>query len=334
VRKVQNIFTVDSHTEGEPTRVIVGGLPYIVGKTMDEKRTYFEKNFDNIRSALMCEPRGHRDMFGCILTDPVSPEGDFGMIFIDNEKYLNMCGHGTIGLGTTLIDMGLVDPGTKEEICIDSPAGLVRLKHSVEDGKAKNICFQNVPSFVEVLDDQIDLQNFGSIKFDITFGGNYFVLVSAEQFGINVAPENASILKQIGMELKREINKRHKIKHPTLDYINMIDIVTFLDKPQNPKAMYKNVHIFSNSQADRSPGGTGTTAVLTMMYAKKQIGINQDVFSEGLVGGLFKGRVLSETKIGNKPALNVEICGSANITGYHHFVIDSKDEVGKGFIVS
>lgn len=332
--KVQSIFTVDSHTQGEPTRIIVGGIPYVSGKSMDEKRENFRKNHDNIRKALMCEPRGHRDMFGCILTDPVSQDGHFGMIFMDNEKYLNMCGHGTIGVGATLVETGMVDPKIQKEINIDSPAGLVRLKTEITDDKVQRVCFKNVPSFVEVLDEKVVMPGYGEITYDISFGGNYFALVRADQFNVKVAPENTSLLKKIGMELRAILNKKHKIQHPTLEYINTIDIVTFLDDPHHPKAAYKNVHIFSDSQADRSPGGTGTTAVLTMMHAKQQIELNQEIFSEGLVGGIFRGKVLEKTQIGHKSAVSVEICGTANITGYHHFVIDSEDKLGEGFIIS
>jgi len=333
----QSIFTVDSHTQGNPTRVVVGGIPAWTyeGKDMAEKTDNFSKRGFDIRKALMCEPRGHRDMCGCILTDPVSTEGDYGVLFMDNFQFLNMSGHSVIGVGTTLVETGLFEPDAKEFINLDTPAGLVRLKAKVEGGKVTSICLRNVPSFVEVLDGVLDVPGFGQVTYDITFGGNYFALFHADQFSIRVAPENTSILKKIGMELKDLINDKHKVKHPTLEHINNVDIVTFIDKPlKQPKAMYKNVHIFCNSQADRSPGGTGTTAVLTMLFAKKKIGINEDIYSEGLAGGVFKGRVLEETFIGDRPALNIEICGSATITGYHHFVIDSDDELGKGFVIS
>ena len=334
MKSIRSIFAVDSHTEGEPTRVVVGGIMNIPGSTMSEKRDYIRDNLDYLRKAIICEPRGHRDMFGCFLVEPTVREADFGVIFIDNHKYLNMCGHGTIGIATVVTETGMANiSGDKKNIIFETPAGLVYIDVEMRGGKTESVSFKNVPAFVEKLDAKVNVPGLGDINMDITFGGNYFAILPIEQFGIKVTPSNCSKLKDLGMRIKSAVNDQIKVEHPTLKYINKVDIITFLDRPTKPGAKYKNVHIFSNKQADRSPGGTGTTAVLTKMYARGEIQKNEEVISEGLVGGLFKGKVLQETKIGGKEALDIQITGRAYITGYKHFVIDPNDKKAEGFTI-
>lgn len=332
MRVIRSINAVDSHTMGEPTRIIVGGVPNIPGTTMADKKNYLENNMDQIRTAVMLEPRGHNDMFGSILTPPVNNEADFGIIFMDGGGYLNMCGHGSIGAITVAIETGMIEsiePYT--EVKMDTPAGLISARAKVENGKVKEVSIINVPAFLYKKDLTVNLDGYGEIKFDISFGGSFFAIVSSKQFGITVEPKNSSKLSDLGLVLRDEINKTIEISHPELAHIKSVDLVEFYDDPTHPEADYKNVVVFGQGQVDRSPCGTGTSAKLATLHAKGQLGEDELFIYESILGTLFKGRIVGKTKIGEYDAIIPEISGSAYITGFNHFVIDPEDPVKYGF---
>lgn len=331
----KDIFTIDSHTDGEPTRVIVGGIVNVPGRDIQEKREYVKEHYDYVRKALMCEPRGHRDMFGCFLVEPTVPEADFGIIFIDNYHYLNMCGHGTIGIATTVVESNLVDVSQKKDktVVFESPAGIIKVNVDIDKaGKVKSASLTNVPAFTEYKDLEVNLPGYGLTKLDVVFGGNYFAILPVEQFGTSIEPENTTKLKELGALVKEAVNKKVEIVHPEKPYIKGVDIVTFFTENTAPGIKYRNVHIFSTKQADRSPGGTGTSAMLAYYHARGELRVNDEIYSQGLLGkGTFKGKILSETTVGNFKGIIPEITGTAYITGYHHFVINDEDETGMGF---
>lgn len=334
----KDIYTIDSHTEGEPTRVIVGGIVNVPGKDIQEKRVYIQKHYDYVRKALICEPRGHRDMFGCFLVEPTSSEADFGIIFIDNYHYLNMCGHGTIGIATTVVESGLVDIRNKEDktIAFESPAGLIKVKVDFDEktGKVKSAALTNAPAFAEYIDLEVDVDGYGKIKVDVVFGGNYFAILPVEQFGVTIEPQNTTKLKELGALVKAATNKAVEIVHPEKSYIKGVDIVTFFTEDTEPDIKYRNVHIFSTKQADRSPGGTGTSAMLARYYARGILKVGDEIFSQGLLGsGTFKGKILESVKIGKFEGIIPQVTGKAYVTGHHHFIIDDEDEVGMGFVL-
>lgn len=329
----RSIHAVDSHTMGEPTRIVIGGINAIPGKTMPEKKAYLEKNLDHVRTGIMLEPRGHNDMFGSILTQPCSDEADLGIIFMDGGGYLNMCGHGTIGAMTVAVETGMipkVEPITK--VVLEAPAGLVYGDVRVENGKVKSVSFNNVPAYYD-RKESIDLPGYGKIEFDIAFGGSFFAILHAKQLNLKVEPKNAQKLCEVGMQIRDIINKEIKVQHPTLEHIKTVDLVEIYDEPTHPDATYKNVVVFGQGQVDRSPCGTGTSAKLATLHAKGELKEGEKFVYESIAGTLFEGEIVGKTKIGDQDAIIPRITGAAYITGFNHFVFDDEDPLIDGFIL-
>lgn len=326
------ITTIDSHTGGEPTRLVVSGIP-LKGRTLLEQREFMRRNFDHLRSALMCEPRGHRGMFGAVVAPATRPDVDFGIIWIDhNGSYLNMCGHGTIGIGFVCVEAGLVpvvEPRTS--VRIDMPAGLVEVHVAVEGGRAKRAAIVNVPAFLYRRDVEIDVPGFGKVALDIAFGGSFFAGVQGKSLGLEVAPENVDALVRAGLAVREAVNAQVKVQHPTLDHIRSVDLVTIWGPGRAPGARYKNIHVFSDGSFDRSPGGTGTSHMMAILINRGLMREDEEIISEGITGSLFGGRMLSKTKVGPFDAWVPEISGTAHLTGFHQFVIDPDDPQAHGF---
>ena len=330
----RSINAIDSHTMGEPTRIVTGGIPNIKGNTMAQKKEYLEKNLDYLRTAIMLEPRGHNDMFGSILTQPVNDEADFGIIFMDGGGYLNMCGHGSIGAVTVAIETGMVEkqePITK--VVMDTPAGIVRAQAKVENDRVEEVSIVNVPAFLYKRDVKIEMPEVGTVTFDISFGGSFFAIVNAKQLGLKVETKNTQKLTEIALEMRDIINKTIEIQHPELAHINTVDLIEIYDEPTHPEATYKNVVIFGQGQVDRSPCGTGTSAKLATLYSKGELKENELFVYESILGTLFKGRIVGVDKVGDYESIIPEITGAAYITGFNQFVIDEHDPVKHGFIL-
>ena len=294
----RSIQAIDSHTAGEATRIVVGGIPNIKGNSMPEKKEYLEENLDYLRTAIMLEPRGHNDMFGSVMTQPCCPDADFGIIFMDGGGYLNMCGHGTIGAMTAAIETGVVpavEPVT--HVVMEAPAGIIRGDVTVVDGKAKEVSFLNVPAFLYKEGVEVDLPGVGTVKFDISFGGSFFAIIHASQLGLKIEPQNAGKLTELAMKLRDIINEKIEIQHPTLAHIKTVDLVEIYDEPTHPEATYKNVVIFGQGQVDRSPCGTGTSAKLATLHAKGELKVGEKFVYESILGTLFKGEIVEETKV-------------------------------------
>lgn len=326
------IFTIDSHTMGEPTRVVIAGIPPVPGNSMMEKKIYLEKELDYIRKFLMLEPRGHSGMFGSILTKPVNPSADLGVVFMDTKGYLNMCGHGVIGTVTVALKRRFI-PMKKPitEVILDTPAGLVKTQAKISRNRVEEVTFQGVPSFVFKADHRVLFPEVGEINVDIAFGGNFFGVVSAKDLGIKVERENISRLIYLGMRLREELNKSIKVVHPENRHINSIDLIEIYDSPTDSEANLKNCVIFGKGQVDRSPCGTGTCAKLAALYRKGKIKINEEFVYESILGTKFKGCIDSETKVGDFPAIIPKITGSAYITGLQKFIVDKNDPLKYGF---
>ena len=328
----RSINVIDSHTVGEPTRIVVGGVPQIPGNTMIEKKNYLSEHLDYLRTAIMHEPRGHNDMFGSILTAATIPEADFGIIFMDGGGYLNMCGHGSIGAATVAVETGMVpmvEPVTI--VKMEAPAGLIEARVAVENGRVKEVSITNVPSFLYLKDVELEYGDYGKLKFDISFGGSFFAIVDARQIGLEIKPENANKLKEFGIGLRDYINQQIKVEHPLLPQINTVDLVEIFGAPTHEDATYKNVVVFGQGQVDRSPCGTGTSAKMATLVAKEQLGINEKFVYESIAGTLFKGRALEKTTVGDYDAIIPEVTGSAFITGFSQMVIDENDPLKYGF---
>ncbi|SFH69656.1 proline racemase [Tindallia magadiensis] len=328
----KGIHTIDSHTMGEPTRIVVGGIPQIPGNSMADKKSYLENNLDYMRTSLMHEPRGHNDMFGSIITASTVEEADFGIIFMDGGGYLNMCGHGSIGAATVAVEAGMVqveEPYTN--LVMESPAGLIKAKVKVEDGKAKEVSIVNVPSFLYKEDVVIQVPEIGDVKMDISFGGSFFAIINAKELGVKVEMEQSDVLLKLGLKIRDIVNNTVEMQHPEQKHIKTVDLVEIYDEASNEEADYKNVVVFGQGQLDRSPCGTGTSAKLATLHAKGQLGIDEKFVYESITGTMFKGRIMETTEVGDFKAVIPEITGSAYITGFNHFVIDPDDPLKHGF---
>lgn len=326
------ISSIDSHTGGEPTRLVVSGIP-LKGRTLLEQRDYMRSNLDHLRSALMCEPRGHRGMFGAVMAPATRPEVDFGIIWVDHDgSYLNMCGHGTIGIGIVCVECGLVSVTSPQTIIrIDMPAGLVEAHVTVEDGRAVRNAIVNVPAFLFRKDVLVDVPGYGQIPVDISFGGSFFAGVQGTDLGIKVGPENTAALVAAGLAIRKAVNAQVEVAHPLLPHIRSVDLVTLWGPGRAPGARYKNIHVFSDGSFDRSPGGTGTSHMMAILIHRELMREDEAIVSEGITGSLFCGRMLSKTKVGPFDAWVPEITGTAHVTGLHQFVIDPADPLAHGF---
>ncbi len=333
--KIRRVFSViDSHTGGEPTRTVIGGIPYIPGKSIVDKMKYLKEKMGWIRTTLMFEPRGHSVMSGVILTEPTHPDADIGVIFIETGGYLPMCGHDTIGVSTVLVETGMVkveEPIT--HITLDTPAGLTRVRVNVEDGTAKSVTFRNIPSFVFAKDVVVEVPKFGKIRMDVSYGGNVYAILSAESVGLKITPENASEIIQKGRVIRDAVNAQVKIEHPEKDFIDSCTHVQLFGKPTAPGAHLKNVVFFANSGVDRSPCGTGTSAKIATLYTKGELKLNEDFVHESIIGSIFKARAVEETKVGPYKAIVPEVTGRAYIMGINQIFIDPDDPHKHGFLL-
>ena len=329
----KKITTLDAHTEGEPFRVITGGFPELEGDTILERRRYMRDNFDYLRTALMWEPRGHADMYGCIVTPPVSPEADFGVLFLHNEGYSSMCGHGIIAMTTIAVETGMVaaeDPVTT--VKIDSPAGLVTAHAKMVDRRVDSVYFHNVPSFVLGLDETIDVPGLGKIQYDIAFGGAFYAYVKAADVGQGTGPKDYGALIEKGMAIKNAIMARRPIPHPFEEDLSFLYGTIFIGEPHSHDTHSSNVCIFARGEVDRCPTGTGVSGRLALHYARGEIGIDQPIEIESILSTRFKGRVVETTSFGPYNAVIPEVEGRAWLTGRSEFWIDPDDPLKEGFV--
>ena len=332
------ISVIDTHTAGEAARLVTAGVPKIPGKDIVEKKQYLIDNLDDLRKSVMFEPRGHQDMFGAFLLPPTKEEADFALIFMDTGGYLNMCGHNTIAAVTAAVETGRVDVeegATEKEVVVETPAGLIYATAKLKDNgaKVKEVSFKNVESFLYKRDLELDVEGVGHIKFDISFGGSFFCILSADQLGLEVKPENASKLKEAGLKIRDAVNANIEIQHPTLSHIKSVDLVEIYDKPSHPEATYKNVVVFGDGNIDRSPCGTGTSAKLATLYAKGELKPGEPFVYESILGTLFKGRIVEERKLADFDAIIPEITGSGYILGFSNYVYDPDDALTYGFLL-
>ena len=328
------ISAIDTHTAGEPTRIILSGLPPIQGNTMAEKKRYMREHLDHFRTLLMQEPRGHRDMFGAIVTPPTTDRGYYGVLFMDNSGYLDMCGHGTIGITTALIEMGMIPSKEPETVvAFDTPAGLVEGRARIERDRVVEVSVSNVSSFLYARDVELGLAGIGKILIDVSFGGNFFAMTPAKALGISINPDNISHLIRLGMMVKEAVNEKVKVQHPIERHITSIELTEIYDKPDPSEHLSKNVVIFGDGQVDRSPCGTGTSAAMAMLYGKGKLPLNQEFTNESVIGTRFKGKLIRETKVGEFVATDPLITADAYITGIQQFVVDPNDSKKFGFLV-
>jgi proline racemase len=333
MRWSRTITTIDAHTGGEPLRIITSGLPVLKGETILARRKWMRENLDEIRRILVWEPRGHADMYGAILTPPVSPEADYGVLFLTNEGYSTMCGHGIIALTTALLETGAFPIQTPETtITFDAPAGLIRARACIDGDRVVSVSFLNVPSFQFARNLELELST-GKVAVDVAFGGAFYALVDAKALGTQVRRARIDELIALGMEVKRAVEAKLDIVHPLEAELRGIYGTIISDEPATKDGDGRNVTIFAESEVDRSPCGTGTSAKLANFYANGQIQIDQPYVHESIIDTIMIGRILSETNVCETPAVVTEISGRGYITGFHTFVVDPDDPTRQGFLV-
>src|SRR3954463_3102961 len=332
--------TIDAHAAGEPLRLIVDGFPSPRGKTMLAKREWLRTHADHLRRALMLEPRGHADMYGAILTEPVMPGSHAGVLFMHNEGYSTMCGHGIIAVTTMALERGLLMPGGDgASIVYDAPAGTIRARAKLRAGGAgrsdaairvESVAFLNVPSFVLHGGMIVKLAS-RTIRADVAFGGAFYAIVDSEAAGLPIDAAHLPELRRVGMEIKDAIEAAQTIVHPLDPGLTGIYGTIFTGPPSDEGADLRNVTIFADAEVDRSPCGTGTAAVMAVVDAMGLLASDRPFVHESLIGTRFNGRVASRTRIGELDAIVPEIEGSAWITGEHTFLVDDDDPLRDGF---
>jgi proline racemase len=337
------IQTIDAHTAGEPLRLIVSGFPSVEGKTILEQRQFVRSEYDHLRRTLMLEPRGHTDMSGALLTPPEREGSHAGVLFMHNEGFSTMCGHGIIAIGTIVVERYLIalprESNGTVKIRLDSPAGLIEaVAHTtpVAQGfspastRVSHVGFRNVPSFVLHPSLAIRIGN-REIRVDVAFGGAFYAIVDSESVGIPISPDRLADLRRVGMEIKHAVEKVVTIEHPLEPGLEGIYGTIFTGQPSDPFTDLKNVTVFADAEVDRSPSGTGTAAVMAVLAAMGILGREQQFTHESIIGTRFRGRVVDETTVGEIPAIVPWIEGEAYITGEHTFLIDERDPLKHGF---
>ncbi len=331
------ISVVDSHTAGEPTRIIVDGFGEVPGNTMAERMDYLRTSKDWLRKSLMREPRGHRDMFGGILLPPLDPTANASVIFMDGGLYYNMCGHASLGICAMLVETGRIEctpPLTT--VRLETPAGIVEGKVATDPGgRVTGVSVLDVPSFTWAIDQEIEVPGIGKIKVDISFGGNFFVIVDAEELGIqSIDPEHTTDLIRLGIKVRTAANESIKVQHPVQEHIKTIDICMITAPPSGPHADARNIVILGEAQADRSPCGTGTCARMALRHRKGQLAVGQPFCHESSICSVFDGVIIQETTVGGLPAVIPRISCRPFLTGFHQFVIDPDDPFAEGFALT
>ena len=321
MRFKEMIETVDTHTGGEPTRIVLSGIPRLHGDSVREKRDYFKEHYDYIRTRLCLEPRGHSGMLCAALCPPSDPSADFGIFYFDDVQYLDMCGHATIGLGTALREIGMVPPEHKDSFVIETPAGLVTIKNNFKDGYVDSTTIRNVNSYVienEVLIDVFDVKD---VPVNLAYGGNVFAIIPAEMFGLKIEPSEVREIMKYSAEIRKIFRERGL----------EVTLVQWYATPKFETSDLRVVHSSGYGSPDRSPGGTGTSAKLAWLHENGLLAVGEPFVHEGIVDAPFTGRVIEVVQNGDRTEYVTEITAQARITGFHKFVFDDSDQLVDGF---
>jgi trans-L-3-hydroxyproline dehydratase len=321
------ITTIDMHTGGEPLRVIIDGLPPIEGRNVLEKRRYFREHYDHLRTGLMWEPRGHADMYGAVITS--SEDADFDVFFLHNEGYSTMCGHAIIALTKLVVETGLVG---KTEVIFNVPAGRILARARIESGKVVETSFQNVPSFLYLREQKVEVPGIGLAEFDVAYGGAFYAFVSAEEVGLTLEPEHFDRIIDYGRRIKHAVMDQFPITHPFEPDLSFLYGTIFTSPPRDPSHHSRNVCIFAEGELDRSATGSGVSARAALHFAKADLSMNEPIVIESILGSTMSVRVVATTKFGPHDAVIPEVSGTASIIGRNEFYFDPEDPFRAGFI--
>lgn len=333
MRASRVISAVDSHTEGMPTRVVTGGVGVIPGATMNEKRLYVQEHRDDLRTFLMREPRGHSAMSGSILQPPTREDADFGVLYIEVSGLLPMCGHGTIGTATVLVETGMVEVSEPETVIrLDTPAGLVIARVEVSEGRAVSVTIENVPSFCERLDAVVPVPELGidALRYSLAFGGNYYAMVDLDDVGLPFERARKDDIMRAGLAIMDAINQHDAPKHPTIEGVDHVHHVEFI-APGSDAAHSRHAMAIYPGWFDRSPCGTGTSARMAELHARGELPLHTDFVNESFIGTSFTGRLIDEVQVGDRAAVIPTIKGRAWITGMGQYLLDPTDPFPAGF---
>ncbi|MCQ9162538.1 proline racemase family protein [Arthrobacter sp. STN4] len=333
MRSKRVIHTVESHTEGMPTRVVTGGVGTIPGDTMAQRRQWFMDHSDDVRTLLMYEPRGHASMSGAILQPPTRPDADYGVLFIEVSGLLPMCGHGTIGVATVLVETGMVpvvEPVTT--IRLDTPAGLVVAEVAVEGGAARSVTIRNVPSFSLALDQRVGVDGIGEVRYDMAFGGNFYAIVDLESLDLPFERAAKDRLLDAGLKIMAAINGHNPPVHPERADITGCHHV-YLKAPGSTAQHSRHAMAIHPGWFDRSPCGTGTSARMAQLHARGELALNTDFVNESFIGTQFTGRLVETATVGGLPAVVPTITGRAWVTGTAQYHLDPEDPFPAGFLL-
>jgi proline racemase len=328
------ITTIDAHTAGEPLRVITGGFPDLPGKTILEKRRYARQHLDHLRTALMWEPRGHADMYGCIMTEAVTADGDLGVLFLHNEGFSTMCGHGIIGLAKVGLDAGLIPmEGKNPVIRMDTPAGRVTAFARRENGQVVEVAFHNVPSFVYALDQVVEVPGIGPISVDVAFGGAFYAYCQAEELGVGLTAADFRQLIDVGTRVKHAVVDSLSIEHPFEEDLGFVYGTIIVGPPHESGHHSRNVCIFADGEVDRCPTGTGVSGRAAIHYARGELALNEPFVVESILGTCFTGEIVDTGRFGPHSAITPQITGTAHISGRNELLIDPSDALRDGFML-
>ncbi|MBX3117513.1 MAG: proline racemase family protein [Fimbriimonadaceae bacterium] len=327
------IDVLDMHTGGEPLRIVKSGYPPIPGSTILDKRRYARENLDHLRRFLMFEPRGHFDMYGALLVEPTLPGADLAVLFIHNEGYSTMCGHAVIALGRYAVDYGLVkavEPVT--EVGIECPCGLVKAYVEVTGGKSGKVSFDSVKAFLHSADVRVEVPGYGEIVCDVAYGGAFYALADARQFGLEPGKSPVRALVDAALAVSSEVRKAVKLSHPEHDDLAFLYGSILTDGIDSPDATSCNICVFADAEVDRSPTGSGVTARMAARFAKGQARLNETALFSSITGAVFEGTVVEETGEGSFDAVRVRVGGQAHYSGEASYWLEEGDEIGKGFL--
>lgn len=330
------IDVIYTHTQGEPTCIVHGGVLYPGGTDILAKRRFLEAEYDWLRKALLQEPRGHKDMYGVFLTPSATPEADAGTIWMSGLDFMHTCGHGTIALGMAMVATGL-KPATGDTTTIrfETTAGAVSAEVRSNEREVEWCRYQNVPTFIVEEGVTLELPDYGEVRADIVFCGNYFGIIDWHRSTLKICPENASRFSELGLRARAILNDKVQVRHPLYPHIDKIETITFYHEPTRPDARYRSTHVFGQGQLDRSPGGAGTAAMAALLEHRGDLAIGEAIHAEGLLGAdTFEACLIGETEVAGRRAVVPTIKGTANIVGSAKWLIDPDDPVGMGFVVS
>lgn len=357
----RRILAVDAHTEGEPLRVVVAGFPGSSTDSVLAWRSEAKELHDGLRRALMWEPRGHADMYGCIVGPPRSAEADIAVLFTHNDGFSTMCGHGIIGVTTVLLETGLLAgnhgelpandgaaghagmatrglsasaPDEEERwLGIDTPAGFVLAAAKMRDGRVAGVRFRNVPSFAARLDARVDVPGLGQVAYDLAYGGAFYAYVDADELGVALVPGETGRLVDLGWRIKQAVQSTAPPAHPDAEELGFVYGTIFVGEPHDDDHHSRNVCVFADGEVDRCPTGTGVSGRLALHRARGELEVGEEIVVESILGTSFSGRVLSETAVGDRSAVIPEVAGRAWITGINELLLDPSDPLREGFLL-